>query len=209
MWAIIQSGGWVMLPLILCSIAALTIAIDRLWHLRRGRVVPQRDIRLAWRLCRQSKITAAEFKALRQASPVGRILSAGILNRAHPVAIIKESLEEVGQQVAHQLERYLNALGTIAAVSPLLGLLGTVLGMIRVFNTMTAEAVTDPSRLAGGIAEALITTAAGLLIAIPALLFYRYFRGQVDGLLIEMEEEGLKMIEVIQGLRERDTPESV
>ncbi len=208
MWAIIVAGGWVMLPLILCSVAALTIILDRLWHLRRSRVVPQRDIRLAWKLCRQPKIGAAEFKALRHASPVGRILSAGILNRAHPVSIIKESLEDVGQQVAHQLERYLNTLGTIAAISPLLGLLGTVLGMIRVFNTMTAEAVTDPSRLAGGIAEALITTAAGLLIAIPALLFYRHFRGQVESLLLEMEEEGLKMIEVIQGLRERDTPET-
>lgn len=208
MWELIKAGGWVMLPLILCSVAALTIILDRLWHLRRSRIIPRRDLQKAGQLCRQAKITAAELKVLRIASPVGRLLSAGILNRGHPISIVKESLEDIGQQIAHQLERYLNALGTIAAISPLLGLLGTVLGMIRVFNTMTAQTVTDPSKLAGGIAEALITTAAGLLVAIPALLFYRYFRGQVDSLLMEMEEESLKIVEVIKGLRERDPQET-
>jgi biopolymer transport protein ExbB len=114
---------------------------------------------------------------------------------------MKESIREVGQHVVHQLERYLNTLGTIASITPLLGLLGTVIGMIKVFAVITAEGVGDPAVLASGISEALITTAAGLSVAIPSLMFYRYFRGRVDGLVVSMEQESLKMIEALQGLR--------
>ena len=140
---------------------------------------------------------------LRESSPLGRILAAGIVNSQHGREIMKDAIEESGRHVVHELERYLNSLGTIAAITPLLGLLGTVIGMIKVFAAITAFGVGDPTVLAGGISEALITTAAGLSVGIPALMFYRYFRGRVNALTVNMEQEAIRLVEVLHGEREQ------
>ena len=146
-------------------------------------------------------MTEDHIVALSNNSPLGKILATGLINRNYPREIMKESIEEVGHQVIHELERYLNTLGTIASITPLLGLLGTVIGMIKVFAAITTQGVGNPSVLAGGISEALITTAAGLSIAIPTLIFYRFFRGRVDELVLKMEEEALKIVDVMHGDR--------
>ena len=138
--------------------------------------------------------------------PLGRILAAGLSNSHHGREIMKDAIEESGRHVVHELEKYLNSLGTIAAITPLLGLLGTVIGMIKVFSAITAFGVGDPTVLAGGISEALITTAAGLSIGIPAMMFYRYFKGRVYSLTVDMEQEAIRLVEVLHGDREPATP---
>ncbi len=204
MYELVIAGGWLMLPIILCSVVAMAIIIERLWSLRRQIVVPENLVAQVWQLHRDGEITAGHVSSIRDGSPLGRILSAGIINRQHSREIMKESIEEMGRQVVHELERYLNTLGTIASITPLLGLLGTVIGMIKVFSAITLVGVGDPGVLAGGISEALITTATGLSVAIPSLMFHRYFTGRVDRLVIAMEEEALKMVEVMQGERETE-----
>jgi biopolymer transport protein ExbB len=204
---IIKAGGWVMWPILLCSVAATAIILERSWTLQRRRVAPPGLVLQVWQWARDGKLDARRIQGLREGSPLGRLLATGILNRHHDRAIMQESIEDVGRLVIHQLERYLTTLGTIASIAPLLGLLGTVFGMIRVFNVMTLKGVGDPSALAGGIGEALITTAAGLLVAIPAVVFYRYLRGRVDELVLVMEHEAMKLVEVMQGQRERDGEE--
>lgn len=191
-----------MVPIILCSIAALAIIGERFWSLRQDKVTPKNLVAQVWNWRKNNQLTPERVRALRNSSPLGRILAAGLLNMAHSREVMKESLEETGRQVVLELERYLNTLGTIASISPLLGLLGTVLGMIKVFTAITTQGVGNPGVLAGGISEALITTAAGLTVAIPSLMFYRYFRGKVDALVLKMEEEALKLVEVIHGERE-------
>lgn len=202
MFEIIVAGGWLMVPIILCSIAALAIIGERFWSLRQDKVTPKNLVAQVWNWRKNNQLTPERVRALRNSSPLGRILAAGLLNMAHSREVMKESLEETGRQVVLELECYLNTLGTIASISPLLGLLGTVLGMIKVFTAITTQGVGNPGVLAGGISEALITTAAGLTVAIPSLMFYRYFRGKVDALVLKMEEEALKLVEVIHGERE-------
>lgn len=192
-----------MLPIIACSIAALGIVIERFWSLQRKRVMPEYLMRQILQLHQDEKLNLADLDKLKTSSPLGRILAAGLVNRNHSKVVMKEAIEEVGRQVVHELERYLNTLGTIASISPLLGLLGTVIGMIKVFSVIVTAGVGDPGVLAGGISEALITTAAGLSVAIPSLMFHRYFSGLIDQLVIGMEEQALKMVEVIHGERER------
>lgn len=192
-----------MLPIIACSIAALGIVIERFWSLQRKRVMPEYLMRQILQLHQEEKLNLADLDKLKTSSPLGRILAAGLVNRNHSKVVMKEAIEEVGRQVVHELERYLNTLGTIASISPLLGLLGTVIGMIKVFSVIVTAGVGDPGVLAGGISEALITTAAGLSVAIPSLMFHRYFSGLIDQLVIGMEEQALKMVEVIHGERER------
>ncbi len=204
MYELVIAGGWLMLPIILCSVVAMAIIIERLWSLRRPRVVPENLVAQVWQLHRDGEITAGRVSSIRDGSPLGRILSAGIINRQHNREIMKEAIEEVGRQVVHELERYMNTLGTIASITPLLGLLGTVIGMIKVFSAITLVGVGDPGVLAGGISEALITTATGLSVAIPSLMFHRYFSGRVERLVMVMEEEALKMVEVMQGERETE-----
>lgn len=199
---IVVAGGWLMVPIILCSIAALAIIGERFWSLRQDKVAPKNLVAQVWHWRKNGQLTPERVLALRNGSPLGRVLAAGLLNMAHSREVMKESLEETGRQVVLELERYLNTLGTIASISPLLGLLGTVLGMIKVFTAITTHGVGNPGVLAGGISEALITTAAGLTVAIPSLMFYRYFRGKVDALVLKMEEEALKLVEVIHGERE-------
>ena len=204
MLELIKAGGWLMLPIIACSVVALAIIGERLWMLRLRRVLPGRLVAEVWGWVRNNELDAGKIQALRAGSPLGRILAAGLINLHHDREIMKEAIEDTGRHVVLELERYLNTLGTIAAITPLLGLLGTVIGMIKVFAAITTEGVGNPGVLAGGISEALITTAAGLSVAIPSLMFYRYFRGRVDMLVVRMEEEAMKMVEVMQGERERD-----
>jgi len=201
---LVKAGGWLMIPILLCSIAAMAIIGERLWTLRRKRIAPNNLVVQTWQWVHGGELSDAHIRRLRTGSPLGRILAAGLANRHRTREVMKESIEEVGRQVVHELERYLNMLGTIASITPLLGLLGTVIGMIKVFAVITTQGVGDPGVLAGGISEALVTTAAGLCAAIPSLLFYRYFRGRVDELVLTMEHEALKMVEVLQGERDEE-----
>jgi len=198
----VTAGGWLMLPIILCSVVAAAIIAERFWALKQEKVVPSNLVAQLWQLHQNKELNNERIKLLRDSSPLGRILAAGLINMQHERDVMKEAIEETGRQVVLELERFLNTLGTIASITPLLGLLGTVIGMIKVFTAITAQGVGNPTVLAGGISEALITTAAGLSVAIPSLMFYRYFRGRVDMLVIKMEEEALKLVEVIHGERE-------
>lgn len=205
MFELIKAGGWLMLPILACSVVATAIIGERLWVLRRRRVIPKHLVAHIWQIHRKGKLTSAQIASLRQGSPLGRILAAGLVNRHHSREVMKESIEEVGRQVVLELQRYLTTLGTIASITPLLGLLGTVVGMIKVFSAIVESGVGNPAVLATGISEALLTTAAGLSVAIPSLIFHRYFNGQVDALVLGMEEQALKMVEVMQGEREPST----
>ncbi|MBT8143075.1 MAG: MotA/TolQ/ExbB proton channel family protein [Gammaproteobacteria bacterium] len=197
MFEIVRAGGWLMLPLVLCSIAAGAIILERLWTLQRKRVLPNDLAAKVWYWVEKEQLDDRHIHALRESSPLGRILASGLTNRDADRELMKESIEDTGRHVVHELERFLNPLGTIAAISPLLGLLGTVIGMVKVFSAIQAQGVGNPGVLAGGISEALITTAAGLSIAIPALIGYRYLRGRVDSLVVQMEKEAIKLVEAI------------
>ena len=198
MWEIVTAGGWLMLPIVACSIVALAIIAERFFTLRSEKVLPDNLVADVWRMASTRQLNDEKIREIQQGSPLGRVLAAGLANRSQDREIMKASIEEVGGHVAHELTRYLNALGTIAAVTPLLGLLGTVVGMISVFTNITTVGVGNPAQLAGGISQALITTAGGLMVAIPALMFHRYFRARVDGLVVDMEKESLKLIDVLQ-----------
>jgi len=187
-----------MLPIVICSIIAVAIIGERFYTLRQDKILPTNLVADVWRLASTKQLTDEKVREIQQESPLGRVLAAGLLTRTQERDSMKASIEEVGGHVAHELERYLNALGTIAAVTPLLGLLGTVVGMIKVFTNITTVGVGNPAQLAGGISQALITTAGGLMVAIPALMFYRYFRARVDGLVVDMEKESLKLVDVLQ-----------
>ncbi len=202
MYEMIEAGGWLMILILLCSVVALAIAGERLWSLQAKKIAPPNLVAQVWSWYKADNLDEGHLDALASNSPLGRILAAGLVNRHHPRDIMKESIEETGRQVVHELERYLNTLGTIASITPLLGLLGTVIGMIKVFSAIMTHGVGNPSVLAGGISEALITTAGGLMVAIPTLIFYRYFRGKVDALVLKMEEEALKIVDVMHGDRE-------
>jgi biopolymer transport protein ExbB len=198
MLEIVRAGGWLMLPIILCSIGAAAIILERLWTLKQDRVLPRDLTAQVWQLVKSDQLTRDHIDRIQRDSPLGRILAAGLVNRDRERNELKESIEDTGRHVVHELERYLNPLGTIAAITPLLGLLGTVIGMVKVFAAITTHGVGNPGVLAGGISEALITTAAGLSVAIPALMGYRYLRGRVDGLVVEMEKEAMKLVEALQ-----------
>ncbi len=202
MLELVKAGGWLMVPILLCSVIAMAIIAERFWTLQRKRITPTNLVVQVWQWAKSGHIEEERIRALRKSSPLGRILAAGLVNRNSSREHMKESIEDVGRHVVHDLDRYLNTLGTIAAITPLLGLLGTVIGMIKVFAVITTQGVGDPGVLAGGISEALITTAAGLTVAIPTLMFHRYFRGHVDELVVTMEQEALKMVEAIHGPEE-------
>jgi biopolymer transport protein ExbB len=199
---IIKSGGWMMLPIILCSIGAMGIVAERFWSLQRKKILPPELVPQVWKLHREKKLDDVTLRRLKASSPLGCILASGLANSHHGRKFMKECIEETGRKVAHDLERYLNTLGTIAAVGPLLGLLGTVFGMIDIFSSLMLHGAGDPSVLAGGISVALITTAAGLTVAIPSLIFHRYFERLVDEYVVSMEEEALKLIDILHGERE-------
>jgi biopolymer transport protein ExbB len=194
MFEIVKAGGIMMGPLILASIIAAAIFLERLWTLQEKRVLPMELTDKVWRWVEQRQIQDKHIFALQQNSPLGKILAAGLANRHRDRSIIKESIEDTGRHVVHELDRFIGTLGTIASLSPLMGLLGTVLGMIRTFNAITTEGIGNPAALAGGIAEALITTAAGLTVAIPALIGYRFLRSKVERLVVQMEKEAIKLV---------------
>lgn len=201
MFEIIKSGGWLMLPIILCSIGAMAIIAERFWSLRRKKILPPALVPQIWQLSRENKLDDITLRHLKNSSPLGRILAAGLANSHHGRRFMKESVEEAGRMVVHDLERFLNTLGTIALITPLLGLLGTVFGMINVFSALMEHGVGNPGVLAGGISVALITTAAGLTVAIPSVIFHRYFERLVDEYVVSMEEEAVKLIDILHGDR--------
>jgi biopolymer transport protein ExbB len=193
-----------MWPIIALSIAAAAIILERLWSLQPARVNPPELTDKIWKLVAAGQLTDRHVEAIAQNSALGQVLAAGLSNRHRPREWVKEAIEDTGRHVAHELERFLNLLGTIAAVSPLMGLLGTVIGIISAFNAITHDGVGDPKVLSGGIGQALITTAAGLCVAIPSLMGYRYLRGRVDELVIAMEKEALRLIQSLDA--QRSTP---
>ena len=204
MLEIMKAGGILMWPILLCSVLSLAIVAERFWSLQQKRIAPKNLVGKVWQWEKVGHLNAKRIQDLGVSSPLGRILAAGLVNRAHDRVVMKESIEEVGRHVAHELSRFLNTLGTIASITPMLGLLGTVQGMIQTFSVITSRGVGDASTLAGGISVALFTTAAGLSVAIPSLMFHRYFRGRVDELIITMEQEALKMVEIMHGMREKE-----
>jgi biopolymer transport protein ExbB len=197
MLEIVQAGGWLMWPIIACSVMAVAIILERLWTLQEKRVLPPSVANHVWELVQQSQVDVKQIQQVHQSSPIGQVFAAGLAYRHASRDVLKEVVEDTGRHVVHDLERYLSPLGTIAAISPLLGLLGTVSGMIRSFTAITADGVPNPAVLAGGISEALIATAAGLTVAIPALIAYRYLRGRVDGLVVKIEKESTRFIEAL------------
>ncbi|MCZ6500598.1 MAG: MotA/TolQ/ExbB proton channel family protein [Gammaproteobacteria bacterium] len=199
MFEIVKSGGLLMIPILGCSVVAAAIIIERLWTLQQKRVLPDNLSRTVWKWVKKKQLNDKNIKALDESSPLGAILAAGLMNRDRERVVMKERIEDTGRHVIHDLERFLGSLGTIAAITPLLGLLGTVIGMIKVFSAITAHGVGDPSVLAQGISEALITTGAGLSVAIPALIGYRYLSGRVDGLVIQMEKEAMRLVDRLEG----------
>jgi biopolymer transport protein ExbB len=201
MLELVQAGGWLMYPILLSSVIAFAIIAERLWTLQRKKVIPEKLMPAIWKLLRENQLTEQHIVEIEQGSPLGRVLAAGLINRHLSRDLVRESIEETGRFVAHELERFINALGTIANITPLLGLLGTVIGMIKVFTAITTVGVGDPTLLAGGISEALITTAAGLSVAIPTVIFYRYLKRKIDELVVGMEQEAMKLVEVLHGER--------
>jgi biopolymer transport protein ExbB len=188
MWEIVRAGGPFMWPIIVCSIAAVGILLERLWTLQRKRVLPEELIKKISQLAETRQVNAKVIEALEKNSPLGRVLAAALANRNRGREIMMERVEDTGRHVVHELERFLNSLGTIASISPLLGLLGTVLGIIRAFKAVMLGGMGDPRLLAGGISEALLTTAGGLAVAIPSFIAYRYLRGKVERIVIDMEK---------------------
>lgn len=190
-----------MLPILLCSVLAMAIIFERLWTLRPSRIAPANTLAQLWQWIKNNKLDRAKTDQLRQESPLGEILVAGLSSTNNGRDIMKECIQEQAARVIHDLERHLSSLGTIAAITPLLGLLGTVIGMIDVFSVIMVQGTGNPGLLAGGISKALTTTAAGLTIAIPSLIFHRYFMRRIDELVVTMEQEAIKLVEVLQGKR--------
>lgn len=198
MLEIILAGGWLMAPILLCSTLAVAIIIERFWTLRTSKVIPEGLDATVEDWAARHELDQRHLNELRAGSPLGRIYASALVNRKRPREVIKESVEDTGRHVVHDLERFLNTLGTIAGISPLLGLLGTVIGMIEVFSAIMISGVGDANVLAGGISQALITTAAGLTVAIPSYFFYRFFRGMVAEYVISMEEKAINLIDCIE-----------
>ena len=204
MFDLITAGGWLMIPIILCSIVALAISIERLLALRADRIVPPGLLADVWGLYKGSKLTDERLREIRQASALGTLVVTGLVNARHGREAMKASIQEAAGDVVHQMERYLNTLGTISVITPLLGLLGTVIGMIKVFSQIMVAGTGNANLLAGGISEALLTTAAGLSVAIPALIMHRFFQRKITSLIVAMEQESIKLVDVIHGDREVD-----
>lgn len=198
MFEIIKAGGWVMWPIILCSIIAMSIIGERFWSLQRKYILPKGLVTQVWKWAKEGQIDKTHLESLRNNSPLGQVFAAGLANAHKDRETMKASMEEVSGQVVHDLGKYLNTLGTIAEIAPLLGLLGTVTGIIRMFSAVGESGLGNPMILSSGLSEALITTAAGLMVAIPTFVFYRYFQAVVDELIVSMEQESLKMITILQ-----------
>lgn len=208
-----MAGGWAMLPILICSAVALAIVLERWWTLRRKAVLPDGLGEEVRQWARSGQLDPAHLDALAAGSPLGELLAGALAVRNRPREQIKERIEDTGRHVVHRMERYLNTLGTIALIGPLLGLLGTVIGLIRMFMQVMGGGMADPSKMAGGIGEALICTATGLIVAIPAYVLHRYFRSKVAGYCIDMEKQATALLDDLTGnpvpaARPRRTPAS-
>lgn len=192
-----MAGGWAVLPILLCSAWLLAVAVERAWALRRQAVMPPGLAEEVARWVQSGIVDPAHLQALSEASPLGQLLAAAAEVRDRPRDQIKERLEDTGRHVVFRMERHLSGLGTIALIAPLLGLLGTVIGLVRMFMTVMSQGVGDPSRMAGGIGEALICTAGGLVVAIPAYVLHRWYRARVDGYVVQMEQQAARLLDLI------------
>ncbi|HMT92530.1 MotA/TolQ/ExbB proton channel family protein [uncultured Thiothrix sp.] len=197
MLEVIIAGGVMMIPIILASIVALAIIFERFWALRRSKVIPVADVEMARQLAAAGQVSKNAIDNLGSNSVVGSVLATGLASSNLPRHVMKENVEEAGRHAVHRLERYLPALATIGSISPLMGLLGTVFGMISSFSQISKAGAGDPAAVAGGISEALITTAAGLVVALVAVIFHRFLKAKVDNYVISMEQEAVKLIEVV------------
>ena len=198
MLELVKAGGWPMIPLILLSVLALTIVVERAWTLRRRAVLPPglgKEVR-TW--AAGGKLDPAHIESLRATSPLGALLAAALDVRGRPRDQIRERIEDVGRHLVHRMERYLNTLGTISAAGPLLGLFGTVVGMIQMFLGILDHGIGDVNQLAGGIGKALVCTAAGMIVAIPALIAHRWFRGRIAEYIVDMEHEAIQLLDTIE-----------
>lgn len=204
MLEIVMSGGFLMIPIILCSIAVIAISVERYWTLKPDKISPKQQLGQVWSWIQGNQLDSEKLKQLRRSSQLGRVLAAGLSNSRHGRDVMRDSIQEAATAVVHDMERFLGALATIAAVAPLLGLLGTVIGMIKVFTALNLEGTGNASVLAGGISEALITTAAGLCVAIPAMIAHRFFVRRVDSLVVAMEQESVKLVDALHNDRRVD-----
>ncbi len=203
-WNLMTAGGWLMWPILICSLAATTIIVERLWTLRRRKVLPPKLLIALQGWAHQGRVGTVNLDDIAKASPLGRLVVEAIQSRHLDRDQIKTRVEDQGRVVTHQMERFLNTLGSIASVTPLLGLLGTVFGMIEVFTVISSEGTGNAEILAGGIGQALVTTAAGLTVAVPSLLFYRYLQGRVDELVLEMEQHVIHLTDLLADAHGQD-----
>lgn len=200
MFTIVEAAGWPIWFLVVASVVAVALIVERLMFLRNKNIVPSDLLDNTVQELRQSGVTPQMLKQLSEGSPLGRVLAAGLRNIKSSPNIMKESIEEAGRSTTHEMERFLTTLGTIASISPLLGLFGTVVGMIEIFGAQNAGG-SNPAELAHGISVALYNTAFGLIVAVPSMIFYRHFRAKVDSLTFEMEQQAIKLVEVVHGER--------
>ncbi len=203
MLAFIQTGGFFMWPILACSILALAIILERFWTLRKSSIAPKTLLSEVMTRLRDDRMTLDYIRSMQGKTGLASIFAAGLLNSKHGRSVMKESVQEAASHVIHELERFMNTLGTIAAISPLLGLLGTVVGMIKVFSVLMESGAGNTALLAGGISEALLTTAAGLGVAIPALIFHRFFSRRIDELVVTMEQQSTKLVDTLHGDRDK------
>lgn len=203
MWELLKAGDWPVIPLVLCSVLALGIVLERAWSLQRKRVLPPRLLQEVEHWCLAGEVDAARINSLRAHSPLGRILAAVLLHGGEDRQRQRENVEDTGRHLTLELERYLNMLGTLATIAPLIGLFGTVIGMIETFNAISLAGLGAPEKLASGIAIALVNTAFGLFVAIPSYVFHRYYRGRVDELVADLERQAAHLAESLVNLSER------
>ncbi|HEY9255290.1 MAG TPA: MotA/TolQ/ExbB proton channel family protein [Stenotrophomonas sp.] len=197
MWELVKAGGWPMVPLLLLGILALAIVLERLWTLRRNEVLPPGLGEEVRNWAARGKLDPAHIDSLRRSSPLGALLASALDVRGRPRELVRERIEDSGRHIVHRMERFLNALGTIASAGPLLGLLGTVVGMIQMFLGILDHGIGDVNQLAGGIGKALVCTATGMIVAIPALAAHRWFRGRISEYIVAMEHEAIALMDTL------------
>jgi len=208
LFEIIKAAGWPIWPLLLTSIIAVALIIERSVTLRESKIVPPALLDQVLAVYARQGINPEVLDKLAKDSPLGEVLSAGLRNEKSPRHVMKEAIEEAGRTSAHNLERYLTTLGTIATAAPLLGLFGTVVGMIEIFGSQAPSGGANPAQLAHGISIALYNTAFGIAISIPALIFYRHFKNKVDGFVVRMEQAASKMVDIVHGERDGYRPQA-
>ena len=204
MFDIFLAGGFLMWPILLCSLVVIGVSLERYWTLNPAKLAPKTLLAQVWSWIKNNQMDAAKLRELKQSSALGQILAAGLSNSKHGRDVMKDSIQEAATQVVHDLERYINILGTIANIAPLLGLLGTVIGMIEVFNSIMVQGTGNTGVLAGGISVALYTTAFGLIVAIPAMITHRFFQRRIDSIVVTMEEEAIKLVDALHSDRRVD-----